>query len=83
MRCTKTNRNYTKTTYLRFYPPVAANEAESGTHLDQFEVKCVSYLIFCGPVGKCCVIFWGESRDSSEETKGGEQERDPGNDGEH
>lgn len=31
MRCTKTNRNYTKTTYLRFYPPVAANEAESET----------------------------------------------------
>lgn len=31
MRCTKTNRNYSKTTYLRFYPPLAAQEAESGT----------------------------------------------------
>lgn len=34
MRCTKTNQNYTKTTYLRFYPPIPANETESGTVLD-------------------------------------------------
>ncbi|XP_060915066.1 zinc finger MYM-type protein 4-like isoform X1 [Labrus mixtus] len=29
MRCTKTNANNTKTTYLRFYPPISINEAES------------------------------------------------------
>ncbi|XP_067468322.1 uncharacterized protein [Thunnus thynnus] len=29
MRCTKTNKNNTKTTFLRFYPPVSINEAES------------------------------------------------------
>ncbi|XP_073340524.1 zinc finger MYM-type protein 4 isoform X6 [Pagrus major] len=29
MRCTKTNPNYTKTTFLRFYPPLAVNEGES------------------------------------------------------
>ncbi|KAM9339822.1 zinc finger MYM-type protein 4-like [Symphorus nematophorus] len=29
MRCTKTNPNYTKTTFLRFYPPIAINEGES------------------------------------------------------
>uniref|UniRef100_A0A673AZJ2 TRASH domain-containing protein n=1 Tax=Sphaeramia orbicularis TaxID=375764 RepID=A0A673AZJ2_9TELE len=29
MRCTKTNANNTKTTFLRFYPPLAVNEAES------------------------------------------------------
>ncbi|XP_041664939.1 zinc finger MYM-type protein 4-like isoform X2 [Cheilinus undulatus] len=28
MRCTKTNPNNTKTTFLRFYPPIAVNEAE-------------------------------------------------------
>lgn len=44
MRCTKTNRNYTKTTYLRFYPPVAANEAEAGTRLDH-SLKLSVFLI--------------------------------------
>ncbi|XP_072227140.1 zinc finger MYM-type protein 4-like [Leuresthes tenuis] len=29
MRCTKTNPNNTKTTFLRFYPPISINEAES------------------------------------------------------
>ncbi|XP_053190912.1 zinc finger MYM-type protein 4-like [Scomber japonicus] len=29
MRCTKTNQNNTKTTFLRFYPPISINEAES------------------------------------------------------
>ncbi|XP_070702934.1 zinc finger MYM-type protein 4-like [Pempheris klunzingeri] len=29
MRCTKTNQNNTKTTFLRFYPPISVNEAES------------------------------------------------------
>ncbi|XP_008301887.1 zinc finger MYM-type protein 4 isoform X2 [Stegastes partitus] len=29
MRCTKTNPNNTKTTFLRFYPPISLNEAES------------------------------------------------------
>ncbi|XP_029298586.1 LOW QUALITY PROTEIN: uncharacterized protein LOC115015426 [Cottoperca gobio] len=28
MRCTKTNQNNTKTTFLRFYPPISINEAE-------------------------------------------------------
>ncbi|XP_039977333.1 zinc finger MYM-type protein 4-like isoform X2 [Xiphias gladius] len=28
MRCTKTNPNNTKTTFLRFYPPISINEAE-------------------------------------------------------
>nr|XP_040044626.1 zinc finger MYM-type protein 4 isoform X1 [Gasterosteus aculeatus aculeatus] len=28
MRCTKTNPNNTKTTFLRFYPPIPANEPE-------------------------------------------------------
>uniref|UniRef100_A0AAQ5ZAC3 TRASH domain-containing protein n=1 Tax=Amphiprion ocellaris TaxID=80972 RepID=A0AAQ5ZAC3_AMPOC len=28
MRCTKTNPNNTKTTFLRFYPPISLNEAE-------------------------------------------------------
>ncbi|KAM6974368.1 zinc finger MYM-type protein 4-like [Tautogolabrus adspersus] len=28
MRCTKTNANNTKTTYLRFYPPISINDAE-------------------------------------------------------
>lgn len=32
MRCTKTNPNNTKTTFLRFYPPIPANEPEKGTH---------------------------------------------------
>lgn len=31
MRCTKTNSDNTKTTFLRFYPPLSINEAESGT----------------------------------------------------
>ncbi|XP_035847040.1 zinc finger MYM-type protein 4 isoform X2 [Sander lucioperca] len=31
MRCTKTNQNNTKTTFLRFYPPISINEPESGT----------------------------------------------------
>lgn len=31
MRCIKTNQDYTKTTFLRFYPPSTANETESGT----------------------------------------------------
>ncbi|XP_032391777.1 zinc finger MYM-type protein 4 isoform X1 [Etheostoma spectabile] len=30
MRCTKTNQNNTKTTFLRFYPPISINEPESG-----------------------------------------------------
>uniref|UniRef100_A0A671YTT0 TRASH domain-containing protein n=1 Tax=Sparus aurata TaxID=8175 RepID=A0A671YTT0_SPAAU len=34
MRCTKTNPNYTKTTFLRFYPPLAVNEGESGNSID-------------------------------------------------
>ncbi|XP_034560540.1 zinc finger MYM-type protein 4 isoform X2 [Notolabrus celidotus] len=29
MRCTKTNPDNTKTTFLRFYPPISINEAES------------------------------------------------------
>uniref|UniRef100_A0A3Q2TE31 Zinc finger MYM-type containing 4 n=1 Tax=Fundulus heteroclitus TaxID=8078 RepID=A0A3Q2TE31_FUNHE len=29
MRCTKTNPDNTKTTFLRFYPPIPVNEAES------------------------------------------------------
>uniref|UniRef100_A0A8D0AE67 Zinc finger MYM-type protein 4-like n=1 Tax=Sander lucioperca TaxID=283035 RepID=A0A8D0AE67_SANLU len=29
MRCTKTNQNNTKTTFLRFYPPISINEPES------------------------------------------------------
>ncbi|XP_067341184.1 zinc finger MYM-type protein 4-like isoform X2 [Channa argus] len=29
MRCTKTNQNNTKTTFLRFYPPISLNEAET------------------------------------------------------
>ncbi|XP_049890849.1 zinc finger MYM-type protein 4 isoform X3 [Epinephelus moara] len=29
MRCTKTNPNNTKTTFLRFYPPISINEPES------------------------------------------------------
>ncbi|XP_054461866.1 zinc finger MYM-type protein 4 isoform X2 [Anoplopoma fimbria] len=29
MRCTKTNPNNTKTTFLRFYPPISINEAET------------------------------------------------------
>ncbi|XP_037831690.1 zinc finger MYM-type protein 4 isoform X2 [Kryptolebias marmoratus] len=29
MRCTKTNSDGTKTTFLRFYPPIPVNEAES------------------------------------------------------
>ncbi|KAM4538768.1 zinc finger MYM-type protein 4-like isoform 2-T2 [Odontesthes bonariensis] len=29
MRCTKTNPNNTKTTFMRFYPPISINEAES------------------------------------------------------
>ncbi|KAK2830721.1 hypothetical protein Q5P01_018652 [Channa striata] len=29
MRCTKTNPNNTKTTFLRFYPPLSLNEAET------------------------------------------------------
>ncbi|TNN51937.1 Zinc finger MYM-type protein 4 [Liparis tanakae] len=29
MRCTKTNADSTKTTFLRFYPPLAINEAET------------------------------------------------------
>nr|XP_046274089.1 zinc finger MYM-type protein 4-like isoform X2 [Scatophagus argus] len=29
MRCTKTNQNYTKTTFLRFYPPISINDTES------------------------------------------------------
>ncbi|XP_028256552.1 zinc finger MYM-type protein 4-like isoform X2 [Parambassis ranga] len=28
MRCTKTNQDNTKTTFLRFYPPISVNEAE-------------------------------------------------------
>lgn len=31
MRCTKTNPDNSKTTFLRFYPPIPINEAESGT----------------------------------------------------
>ncbi|XP_028256554.1 zinc finger MYM-type protein 4-like isoform X4 [Parambassis ranga] len=31
MRCTKTNQDNTKTTFLRFYPPISVNEAEPGT----------------------------------------------------
>ena len=33
MRCTKTNPNNTKTTFLRFYPPLSINEPESGTNM--------------------------------------------------
>uniref|UniRef100_A0A8C4NJ04 THAP-type domain-containing protein n=1 Tax=Dicentrarchus labrax TaxID=13489 RepID=A0A8C4NJ04_DICLA len=29
MRCTKTNQDSTKTTFLRFYPPISINDAES------------------------------------------------------
>ncbi|XP_069033058.1 zinc finger MYM-type protein 4-like isoform X1 [Embiotoca jacksoni] len=29
MRCTKTNHNNTKTTFLRFYPPISVTEADS------------------------------------------------------
>uniref|UniRef100_A0A3Q3VLI9 TRASH domain-containing protein n=1 Tax=Mola mola TaxID=94237 RepID=A0A3Q3VLI9_MOLML len=28
MRCTKTNQNYSKTTFLRFYPPLSVNESD-------------------------------------------------------
>uniref|UniRef100_H3D187 Zinc finger MYM-type containing 4, tandem duplicate 1 n=1 Tax=Tetraodon nigroviridis TaxID=99883 RepID=H3D187_TETNG len=31
MRCVRTNQDFTKTTFLRFYPPSAAKETESGT----------------------------------------------------
>ncbi|XP_040909206.1 zinc finger MYM-type protein 4-like isoform X2 [Toxotes jaculatrix] len=30
MRCTKTNQNNTKTTFLRFYPPISINETDPG-----------------------------------------------------
>lgn len=33
MRCTKTNPDNSKTTFLRFYPPISVNEAESGTRV--------------------------------------------------
>ncbi|XP_070702115.1 zinc finger MYM-type protein 4-like [Pempheris klunzingeri] len=33
MRCTKTNQNNTKTTFLRFYPPISVNEAESDSEV--------------------------------------------------
>lgn len=36
MRCTKTNQNNTKTTFLRFYPPISINEAESGKHMAEW-----------------------------------------------
>ncbi|XP_023815743.1 zinc finger MYM-type protein 4 isoform X1 [Oryzias latipes] len=32
MRCTKTNQDNTKTTFLRFYPPIAMNEADTDSN---------------------------------------------------
>lgn len=39
MRCTKTNLNNTKTTFLRFYPPLSGPEAESGTNVQNARFK--------------------------------------------
>ncbi|KAM9385428.1 zinc finger MYM-type protein 4-like isoform 2-T2 [Pholidichthys leucotaenia] len=39
MRCTKTNPDNTKTTFLRFYPPLAANESECGSQSDGVPAK--------------------------------------------
>uniref|UniRef100_A0A7N6B6A5 HTH CENPB-type domain-containing protein n=1 Tax=Anabas testudineus TaxID=64144 RepID=A0A7N6B6A5_ANATE len=39
MRCTKTNPNNTKTTFLRFYPPISINEAESAKKRKEEENK--------------------------------------------
>uniref|UniRef100_A0A8C4GVK5 TRASH domain-containing protein n=1 Tax=Dicentrarchus labrax TaxID=13489 RepID=A0A8C4GVK5_DICLA len=39
MRCTKTNQDSTKTTFLRFYPPISINDAESAKRRKEEESK--------------------------------------------
>ena len=45
MRCTKTNQNNTKTTFLRFYPPISINEAESGTIMAGGQNEIISFIL--------------------------------------
>lgn len=64
MRCTKTNQNYTKTTYLRFYPPIPANETESGTVLDHSlsGIFSLFFILSCGcHIQKVNNPFWVKS----------------------
>lgn len=47
MRCTKTNQDNTKTTFLRFYPPIAMNEADTGTRAQVWRtLNCVGFFMF-------------------------------------
>lgn len=45
MRCTKTNQNHTKTTFLCFYPPLTTKETEQGTSLADSQHKIFQYQL--------------------------------------
>lgn len=46
MCCTKTNLDHTKTTYMRFYPPLRAKSAESGGSLAVHPVCVILFFSF-------------------------------------